>query len=106
MTLAIVVVEAQPVRSPWWTYADADASYTASGLNMMLGRPVPFVDHPGLPVTEAVAVLSGLDAVRTEHSLAWTARERYVDRALLNLDGSRWLFRGIAIGGGGIGVSR
>jgi hypothetical protein len=35
--------------------------------------------------------------VRTEHSLAWTARERYVDRALLNLDGSRWLFRGIAI---------
>jgi hypothetical protein len=31
MTLAIVVVEAQPVRSPWWTYADADASYTASG---------------------------------------------------------------------------
>jgi Dolichyl-phosphate-mannose-protein mannosyltransferase len=97
MTLAIVVVEAQPVRSPWWTYADADASYTASGLNMMLGRPVPFVDHPGLPVTEAVAVLSGLDAVRTEHSLAWTARERYVDRSLLNLDGSRWLFRGIAI---------
>ena len=97
MTLAIVVVEAQPVRSPWWTYADADASYTASGMNMMLGRPVPFVDHPGLPVTEVVAVLSGLDALRTEHSLAWTARERYVDRALLNLDGSRWLFRGIAI---------
>ena len=97
MTLAIVVVEAQPVRSPWWTYADADASYTASGLNMMLGRPVPFVDHPGLPVTEAVAIVSGIDALRTEHTLAWTARERYVDRALLDLDGSRWLFRGIAI---------
>jgi hypothetical protein len=97
ITLAVVVVEAQPVRSPWWTYADADASYTASGLNMMLGRPVPFVDHPGLPVTEAVAVVSGIDALRSEHSLAWTARERYVDRALLDLDGSRWLFRGIAI---------
>ncbi len=65
---------------------------------MMLGRPVPFVDHPGLPVTEAVAIVSGVDALRTEHTLAWTARERYVDRALLDLDGSRWLFRGLAVG--------
>ena len=38
LTLAALVVEAQPLRSPWWTYADADATYTASGLNLMLGR--------------------------------------------------------------------
>ena len=29
----------------------------------MLGEPVPFVDHPGLPLTEAVAVVSGVDAL-------------------------------------------
>ena len=97
ITVAALIVDAQPVRSPWWTYADADASYTASGLNMMLGSRVSFVDHPGLPITEAAAIVSGADALRSERSLSQSARERYVDRTLLDLDTARWLFRGIAI---------
>ena len=98
MTFAAVAVDAQPIRSPWWTYADADASYTASALNLMLGQEVPFVDHPGLPITEAIAVATGVDALLEERSLAWDARLHYVDRTLLDLDRARGLFRGFAIG--------
>jgi hypothetical protein len=97
LTFAVLVVEAQPIRSPWWTYADADATYTASALNLMLGEQVTFVDHPGLPITEAVAFASGVDALMEEGSLSQDARLRYVDRTLLDLDGARGLFRGFAI---------
>jgi Dolichyl-phosphate-mannose-protein mannosyltransferase len=97
LTFAALAVDAQPLRSPWWTYADADATYTAAGLNLMLGREVTFVDHPGLPITEAVAVASGIDALMEEGSLSRDARMRYVDRTLLDLDGARGLFRGFAV---------
>jgi hypothetical protein len=97
VTVAVLVVEAQPTRSPWWTYADADASYTASALNLLAGYEVFFVDHPGLPVTEAVAVAAGVDALLEEHSLSQGARLRYTDRTLLDLDRARGLFRGFAV---------
>jgi hypothetical protein len=97
LTVAALVVDAQPVRSPWWTYADADASYTASALNMMLGRKVSFVDHPGLPVTEATAIAFGVEALLEEHSLSEHARLAFVDRQLLDLDRARGTFRGFAI---------
>ncbi len=97
LTVAALIVDAQPVGSPWWTYADADASYTGSGLNLMLGEEMTFVDHPGLPLTEVVAIVSGADALLRERSLSHEARLRYVDRTLLDLDRVRWLFRGVAI---------
>jgi hypothetical protein len=97
VTLAVLAVDAQPLKSPWWTYADADATYTAAALNLMLGEDVTFVDHPGLPITEAVAVAAGIDTLAEEGSLSRGARLRYVDRTLLDLDGARWLFRGFAI---------
>ena len=97
LTLAALAVEAQPLNSPWWTYADADATYTASGLNLMLGEEVKFVDHPGLPITEVVAVAAGIDTAFEEGSLSRDARVRYVDRTLLDLDSARWLFRGFAV---------
>lgn len=97
LTLTALAVDAQPLRSPWWTYADADAAYTASALNLMLGREMTYVDHPGLPITEAVAVASGVDALLKEGSLSGDARLRYVDRTLLDLDSARGLFRGFAV---------
>jgi Dolichyl-phosphate-mannose-protein mannosyltransferase len=97
VTVAATIVDAQPVRSPWWTYADADASYTASGLNLLLGEPVRFVDHPGLPVTEAASLAFGVDALLDKASLSWDERLAYVDERLLDLDRSRGIFRGIAI---------
>lgn len=96
VTVAALVVNAQPVRSPWWTYADADASYTASALNLLLGREVTFVDHPGLPLTEAVALAFGVEALVEEGSLSESARLAFVDRALLDLDLTRGTFRGFS----------
>jgi hypothetical protein len=98
ITVAALIVDAQPLRSPWWAYADADASYTASALNLMLGREVTFVDHPGLPVTEAVAVAFGAEALVETGSLSESARLAYADATLLDLDSARGTFRGFAIG--------
>jgi hypothetical protein len=97
VTTAAVIVDAQPVRSPWWTYADADASYTAAALNLLNGHDIRYIDHPGLPLTEVTAVAFGVDAFLREGSISGAARKRYVDRTLLDLDRSRGLFRGIAI---------
>lgn len=97
VALAVLIVASQPVRSPWWTYADADATYAGSALNLMLGQPVSYVDHPGLPLTEATAVLFGVDALIEQKSLSDRARLEYVDGQLLNLDRARGVFRGIAI---------
>jgi hypothetical protein len=97
VTVAATVVDAQPVRSPWWTYADADATYTASGLNLLLGDTSRYLDHPGLPLTEATATAFGVDALLEEHSFTEAARQRYVDATLLELDSARGIFRGLAI---------
>lgn len=97
VTVSAFLVDAQPVRSPWWTYADADASYTASALNLVLGDEVTFVDHPGLPLTEAVAIAFGVEALLEEGSLSDSARLAFVDRALLDLDLTRGTFRGFSV---------
>ena len=97
VTVAAVVVDAQPLRSPWWTYADADAAYTASALNLMLGRDVAYVDHPGLPLTEAVALAFTAQALVEERGLSERSRVAFVDRRLLDLDRTRGTFRGFAV---------
>ena len=80
VAVAVLILVAQPIRSPWWTYADADASYTASALNLLLGEDVTFVDHPGLPLTEALAITFGVETLLEEGSLSKSARLAFVDR--------------------------
>jgi hypothetical protein len=93
LAAALVVVFAQPVRSPWWTYADADATYTASGLNLLRGEPVRYLDHPGLPLEQALAVTFAAGML-VDGELD---RREYVDRMLLDLDRTRPVFRGLGI---------
>jgi len=93
--IAATIVVAQPLRSPWWTYADADASYTSVALNLVAGHPAQFVDHPGLPLTEATALVIGADAL-LRGNVSRTDREAYVDTRLLDLDRTRAIFRGLA----------
>jgi hypothetical protein len=95
LALAALIVAAQPLRSPWWTYADADASYTGAALNLVAGYPAQFVDHPGLPLTEATALVFGADALLRGH-VSHADREAYVDTRLLDLDRTRTVFRGLA----------
>jgi hypothetical protein len=94
-SLAIVV--AQPVRSPWWTYADADATYTASGLNLLIGVPVRYLDHPGLPLEETIAVVFGVDELVQRLTGDVSNGQEFVDGMLLDLDRTRPFFRTLAI---------
>lgn len=95
LALAALIVAAQPLRSPWWTYADADASYTGVALNLVAGYPAQFVDHPGLPLTETAALAFGADALLRGNVLR-ADREAYVDARLRDLDRTRWIFRGLS----------
>ena len=89
LAAAGVVVASQPVRSPWWTYADADATYTATGLNLLLGKRAKYLDHPGLPLEELLEISFGADWLA--HGAP--ARQRYVDARLLDLDRTRTVYR-------------
>ncbi|MGH3131617.1 MAG: ArnT family glycosyltransferase, partial [Gaiellaceae bacterium] len=93
LAASVAIVAAQPVRSAWWTYADADATYTAAGLNLLLGEPLRYLDHPGLPLEELIAGAFGIG----ELADGGTARE-YVDGLMLDFDRTRAVFRGLAIG--------
>lgn len=92
------MVAAQPVRSPWWTYADADATYSAASLNLLLGEPIRYLDHPGLPLEQLGATAFGIqeavDRARGEAS----STKQFVDGLMLDLDRARPVFRGLAIG--------
>ncbi len=95
LVVAAVIVAAQPLRSPWWTYADADASYTGAALNLVAGYPAQFVDHPGLPLTEVTALAFGADAL-LRGNVSRSDREAYVDTRLRDLDRTRAIFRGLS----------
>lgn len=87
-----MLVAAQPVTGPWWLNADADATYSASALNIISGGYSRYFDHPGLPTQEALALTFG--AVSLAHggpSEAWATAE------MIHLDRARPIFRGWAI---------
>jgi hypothetical protein len=89
---AVALVAAQPVTGPWWINADADATYSASALNIVSGDYSRYFDHPGLPTQEALALTFG--AVSLAHggpTRAWATDE------MLHLDRARPVFRGWAI---------
>ncbi|MFL5946350.1 MAG: glycosyltransferase family 39 protein [Gaiellaceae bacterium] len=94
---AAFIVAAQPVNSPWWTYAEADAVYVSQGLDLLRGTPVRYFDHPGLPVSELAAVSFAADYARVRVSGSSMTRAQYVDDRLLNLDKTRGIFRGLGI---------
>ena len=60
----LIVVGSQPIRSPWWTYADADASYTATGIDLFAGEHSFFLDHPGMPIQDLMAMTRRLTRTR------------------------------------------
>jgi Dolichyl-phosphate-mannose-protein mannosyltransferase len=93
----VVVLAKQPVTSPWWIYADADASYTATGIDLMAGEHTIYLDHPGMPLQDAMAIT--VEARYLVHKLAGSrdTPHEYAARRLLDLDDSRPFFRGFAI---------
>jgi Dolichyl-phosphate-mannose-protein mannosyltransferase len=89
---AVVLVVAQPVTGPWWLNADADATYSASALNIISGNYSRYFDHPGLPTQEVLALTFGaVSLTQGGPTRAWARSE------MLHLDRARPVFRGWAI---------
>jgi hypothetical protein len=97
LAVSLVIVTAQPVRAPWWNYADADATYTAASLNLLLGEPVRYLDHPGLPLEQLGAAAFGVHEAVDRLRGGTGSTRAFVDALMLDLDRTRPFFRGIAI---------
>src|SRR5207244_10957822 len=94
---SLTLVLAQPLGSPWWTYADADAAYAASSLDELAGYPVRYLDHPGLPLEELGTLAFGAEELVQQTTGGVHSRRQFVDRQLLHLDRARPVFRGLAV---------
>jgi hypothetical protein len=96
---AALLVSAQPVTSPWWTYADADGTYTATALNLTYhDSRVQYLDHPGLPLHELLATSFLVERLgRRAAGEDGSSEDAFFTRKLLDLDSTRPLFRGWAI---------
>ena len=97
LAAALLIVVAQPVRSPWWTYADADATYVGAGLNLLYGQPVRYLDHPGLPLEQLVAGVFGVGEAVDRVGGGAASTKDYVDGLMLDLDRTREVYRGLAV---------
>lgn len=97
VAVAALVVALPDSGSPWWIYADPDGAYVGSGANILIGNHTNYLDHPGLPTQEALALGLGAWYLVDRARGIEGDRTAFVDRRLLDLDGSRLLYRGWAI---------
>lgn len=94
---AALVMALPDSGSPWWVYADPDGAYVGSGANILIGNHTSYLDHPGLPTQEALALGFGAWYLVDRARGIEGDRTAFVDRRLLEVDGSRLLYRGWAI---------
>jgi len=97
MAAAVAVVAWQPVASPWWIYADADASYMASSVDAMVGEHLIYLDHPGMPLQDLMALTVEARYLAHRATGGHGSARDYAGQRLLHLDDSRIFFRGYAI---------
>lgn len=96
--LAAGLIALQPVTSPWWITADADAVYTASGLSLLVGNHTKYLDHPGLPEQEALEGVFGAQYLVQRATGSRTGNaQAFATDTLLHLDRARPAYRALAI---------
>ena len=96
--VSVYVVARQPLRAPWWLYADPDATYTASSLNLLMrDGHSRYFSHPGVPQQEALALTFGAQHLLDRMDGGPPTTKAYVDERLSDLDTARSVFRGWAI---------
>jgi hypothetical protein len=95
--MTLVVVGSQPVRGPWWLYADADATYTASSIDLAAGEHTFYLDHPGMPLQDLMAMT--VETRYLAHKLVHehATPHAYAAQRLLNLRDSTPWWRGYAV---------
>ena len=94
---AAVMVWQQPMRASWWSFADPDGAYVGSSLNILLGNHTNYLDHPGLPTQDALALGFGAEYLVRSATGEAESRQAFADAEMLDLDSARWLYRGWAI---------
>ena len=99
MTLAcvIAVIAFQPLGSPWWVSASSDVPYTASGIDLMAGEHTLYLEQPGMPLQDLMAVTTETRYVAHKLTSEHETPHIYAAQRLLHLDDSRIFFRGYAI---------
>ncbi len=83
------------IGAPWWTTADPDGSYVGSGLNIMVGNHTNYLDHPGLPTQDALALAFGAQYLLEKGT--YGSGRAYIDDKMLHLDGTRSIYRTWAV---------
>jgi hypothetical protein len=78
-------------------YADGDATYAASGIELMGGQHTNYLDHPGMPVLDLMAMTTDVRYAAHRVLHGSVKRSDYVQQRLFNLDDSRIYFRGWAM---------
>jgi hypothetical protein len=94
---AALMVWLQPMRASWWSFADPDGAYVGSSLNILLGNHTNYLDHPGLPTQDALALAFGTEYVARKVTGGEHDRQAFAESKLLDLDDARWLYRTWAI---------
>ena len=94
---AVLVLSLEPIRAPWWNWADPDGAYVGSSLNILFGNHTNYLDHPGLPTQDVLALGFGTDYLVGKATGKFDNRQAYVDQQMLDLDRARILYRSWAI---------
>jgi hypothetical protein len=93
LAAAFLVVALQPVRHSWWLSADPDGAYVGNSLNILLGNHTNYLDHPGLPTQDALAIGFGAQYLIGKATGGISDRESFANDRMLDLDQARPLYR-------------
>lgn len=94
---AALLVSLQPMRDEWWHWADPDGAYVGSSLNILLGNHTHYLDHPGLPTQDALAIAFGAQYLVGKATGDDDDRLEFANEQMLDLDGARPIYRTWAI---------
>jgi hypothetical protein len=94
---ATLLVWLQPMRDEWWHWADPDGAYVGSSLNILLGNHTNYLDHPGLPTQDALAIAFGANYLVGKATGTYDDRLEFANEQMLDLDDARPVYRTWAI---------
>ncbi len=97
LAVALGFALSQPIRSPWWVYADADATYVASAANLMAGEHTFYLDHPGFPLQTLMAVTFEIHYLADKILGRDQSPHAFAAERMLDLDASRAYWRTYAV---------
>lgn len=97
LAASLAVALSQPIGSAWWTYADADATYAGSGANLMAGEHTFYLDHPGMPLQDLMAITYEIRYLAHRIFVGDTSPHAYISERLLNLGDSAPYWRTFAV---------